>query len=79
MEHNTNSTALQTLGLMKDTLNSVRGQMSGYRGNDLVVVRDLLCDAAVTYAGAMTENGLPNEANQLLRQAGLSSVCDPEE
>lgn len=70
--------AMKTLGLMKQTIHEVHLQVAGYQGKDLNMVIDMLSDAAVTYACAMSDNGETAESNALLREAGLYGLCDPE-
>ena len=46
------------------------------KGNDLALVHKALNDAIVTFAGAMTPNGLPEEVNSLLRSEGFDDLVD---
>lgn len=48
-----------------------------YPGNDLDLVYSLIADAAITFASAVSENGLPEEANRLLKRFGMEDLAEP--
>lgn len=71
--------ASEALTALRELRRTLRRMMAGYRGNDLALAYDLISDAAVILAGAMTEDGTTKAANAILVAAGMGDLADPEE
>lgn len=71
--------ASEALTAIRELRRTVRRMMATYRGNDLALAYDLISDAAVILAGAMTEDGTTRAANAILVAAGMGDLADPEE
>lgn len=71
--------ASEALTALRELRYTVKRMMAGYRGNDLALAYDLISDAAVILAGAMTEGGTTREANAILVEFGMGDLADPEE
>lgn len=71
--------ALEALTALRELRRTVRRMMATYRGNDLALAYDLISDAAVILAGAMTEDGTTREANAILEEFGMGDLADTEE
>lgn len=71
--------ASEALTALRELRRTVRRMMATYRGNDLALAYDLISDAAVILAGAMTKDGTTREANSILEEFGMGDLADPEE
>lgn len=71
--------AYEALTAIRELRRTLRRMMAGYRGNDLALAYDLISDAAVILAGAMTEGGTTRETNGILKAFGMGDLADPEE
>ena len=71
--------AYEALTAIRELRRTLRRMMAGYRGNDLALAHDLISDAAVILAGAMTEGGTMRETNGILKAFGMGDLADPEE
>lgn len=71
--------ASEALTAIRELHRTVRRMMATYRGNDLALAYDLISDAAVILAGAMTVDGTTREANAILEEFGMGDLADPEE
>lgn len=71
--------ASEALTALRELRRTLRRMMPVYRGNDLALAYDLISDAAVILAGAMTEGGTTREANAILEEFGMGDLADPEE